>query len=664
MSQSLVDQKAAKVREGEIDGDVTSGALNEQPFTRSVLENLRSHRGLALVVVVGLAAGGGLLSSWLTPRGPITSGQALFAMGAAFSLGLLGGLMFCSRWALVVLPAIFVLSFEVSRIGIVGPTVDAIHLTSTYGLFAFVLGRGVYGLLALAPMILGARYGLALAARTGPRSSIRLSKPGWILTSLASVALVSLAVLIAMPARTEPIPGPDGEPLTGSVAELITVPIGGHDQTVMIRGRSTENPVLLYLAGGPGGTDLGAMRADVGLEQDFMVVTWEQRGVGKSYSALDPVSTLTLEQAVSDTIEVTNYLRSRFEQPKIYLVGNSWGTTLGVLAAAQRPDLFYAFVGTGQMVSQRETDIMFYEDTLAWAEAEGDEALAATLRQNGPPPYQNLLAYEPAISHEHDWNRYPYLDTGKEMPFNLLVPENSLMDKVNGMRSFLDTFAVLYPQLQGIDFRTDVPRLDIPVYVVLGRYETRGRAVLAKEWFQTLSAPHKEMVIFERSGHRPSFEEPGEFAALMARVLEQTSGSNDPVGTVEYRNDAYGFTISFPELFADLTTARDGDQVIYFVDSDIQQTHPDQPFGVVGRIEIFDKTEISAEDLLALGESYGLRYLAENDVYFFGWAQATDVQLPPGAADSMVERFRLLEAMFASAMDSFDLVAVTGEPDR
>ena len=145
----------------------------------------------------------------------------------------------------------------------------------------------------------------------------------------------------------------------------------------------------------------------------------------------------------------------------------------------------------------------------------------------------------------------------------------------------------------------------------------------------------------------------------MARVLEQTYGSDDPVETVEYRNDTYDFTISFPALFADLTAARDGDSVIYFVDSDIQQTQPDQPFGVVGRIEVFDKAEIGTEDLQALEETYGFRYLAENDRYFFGWAHATDVQLPPDADGSLVERYRSLEAMFGNAMDSFNLVAAT-----
>ncbi len=271
-------------------------------------------------------------------------------------------------------------------LGIDGPTVDGIHLGSTYGIIAFVLGRLVPGILVLLPMILGAAYGVWFAGRLGNDASAPTGAVGWTLMGLATLALIAVAVLVARPATTQPIIGPDGEPLPGSIAELITVPIGGHDQAMMIRGRNIENPVLLYLAGGPGGTDLGAMRADVGLEQHFVVVTWEQRGAGKSYAALDPVDTLTLDQMVADTIEVTNYLRERFGQDKIYLVGNSWGTILGVLAVQRHPELFHAYVGTGQMVSPRETDVMFYEDTLAWAEQTGNDALAATLGQNGPRP--------------------------------------------------------------------------------------------------------------------------------------------------------------------------------------------------------------------------------------------------------------------------------------
>ncbi|TFH42250.1 MAG: hypothetical protein E4G94_06600 [ANME-2 cluster archaeon] len=175
----------------------------------------------------------------------------------------------------------------------------------------------------MAPMILGSVYGVWYAVHLRRDASATMGATGWTLTGLTTIALIVVAVFIAWPATTPQFVGLDGEPLSDSIAELITVPIGGHDQAMMIRGKNIDTPILLYLAGGPGGTDLGAMRADETLELDFVVVTWEQHGAGKSYSALDPVETLTLEQTVADTIEVTNYLRDRFDEEKIYLAGHS-----------------------------------------------------------------------------------------------------------------------------------------------------------------------------------------------------------------------------------------------------------------------------------------------------------------------------------------------------
>jgi pimeloyl-ACP methyl ester carboxylesterase len=176
------------------------------------------------------------------------------------------------------------------------------------------------------------------------------------------------------------------------------------------------------------------------------------------------------------------------------------------------------------MVSQRETDILFWEATLAWAEETGNTGLAASLRSIGPPPYEDLNQYAGVISHEHDWNAYPELDLGNEMPAILFVPEYTFMDRINAFKGFLDTNGTLYPQLQRIDFRQDVPALDVPYYMVLGEHEARGRAVLANEWFNMLDAPAKQRFVFEGSGHRAHFDQPGRFAELMADVLETTMG--------------------------------------------------------------------------------------------------------------------------------------------
>ena len=357
-------------------------ASSRVPTRQKAWVSTRFGHWIGLGLAVALAGGAALISAWLTPRGPATTPEALVSMVAAIAVGVGGGLVMRSRWAMLVCPIVFLLVYEFARAGTTGPTVDRIELGSTYGIIAFVVGRLVHGLLVLAPMTLGAAYGVWLASGRRTSGSGLTKAAKWTLTGLATLALVGLVVLVARPGTTAPILGPAGEPVPGSIAELTSVRIGGHDQALMIRGRSTDDPVLLYLAGGPGGTDLGAMRADAGLEQDFVVVTWEQRGSGKSYAALDPVDTLTLEQTVADTVELTDYLRDRFGQDRIYLVGNSWGTILGVLAVQEHPELFHAFVGTGQMVSPRATDIMFYEDTLAWADQTGNDAVAATLSKD------------------------------------------------------------------------------------------------------------------------------------------------------------------------------------------------------------------------------------------------------------------------------------------
>ena len=235
---------------------------------------------------------------------------------------------------------------------------------------------------------------------------------------------------------------------------------------------------------------------------------------------------MTLDDVVADTIAVTQYLRARFGEQKVYLVGNSWGTILGVLAAKQAPDLYHAFVGTGQMVSFVETDRMFYEDTLAWADREGSADLAKTLRANGSPPYGDTLKYEAALSHEHDWNVYPGQDALSrkgEMPGNIMVEEYSLMEKLRLMGGMLDTFCTLYPQLDGVDLRREAASLDVPVYLVQGVHEARGRAVPADAWFEMLTAPGKQLIVFEQSGHKPSFEEPDRFRHVMTgTVLAET----------------------------------------------------------------------------------------------------------------------------------------------
>jgi pimeloyl-ACP methyl ester carboxylesterase len=462
------------------------------------------------------------------PRGPLTTSAALWSMVISISIGVGAGLVMRSRWAMLSTPLTFAVFFELSRLGTDGPTVDA-PAFSTYGILALVVGRGFHGLVSLLPMLLGAAVGAGIARslRRRDEETTRRHPIGLYVRRgvavLTGVGLVALAAGLARPARTDAITGPDGEVLAGSVAELVELDVNGDEQTVMIRGHSVDNPVLLFLAGGPGGSELGAMRRHLPeLEEHFTVATWDQRGTGHSYVSLDPTSTLTLDSIVDDTLAVTDYLRDRFGQETIHLAGQSWGSTLGVLAAQRAPEKYTAFIGIGQMVSQLATDRIFYDDTLAWARANDNDGLVDDLVGIGPPPYTRMLDYETALSYEHEV--YPYEHTGNSegeggFSENFLVEEYALVDQVHLLGAFMDTFSVVYPQLQEVDFRKTATEFEIPMYFVQGAHEAGGRAEVFDEWYPMVDAPVKDLVVFDTSGHRPLFEQPDEFVDYMVDTV-------------------------------------------------------------------------------------------------------------------------------------------------
>jgi len=498
--------------------------INEEPVAASLSERGVDRRLLVPAAMV-LTATWAAVAGWWMPRGPLTTTAALVSILISLGVGVLAGRLVHSRWAMVLAPTVFVAIYELTRIGVDGPMVDAIH-PSAYGVIALITGRGFHALLTLLPMVLGAALGAGMVReRTSRGWKVAVGRLGVV---VAGLALLGLIAGLLRPATTAPVVGADGQVVPGSVAELTRVDVGGHDARLLIRGTSTDNPVLLFLAGGPGGSEFGAMRRHLpDLEQHFTVVTWDQRGAGTAYEELDPTATVSVDGYVADTIAVTDYLRERFGQDAIYLLGQSWGTTLGVLAVQQQPELYRAFIGTGQMVSQLATDRIFYEDTLAWAEQTGKDDLAADLVAAGPPPYDAMFRYETALSHEQDV--YPYDHSGNsegvgQMSENLLVEEYSLIDQVHTLGAFMDTFAALYPQLQAIDFRTSATRFTVPVFFVQGAHEADGRAQPFAEWYPMIDAPIKDLVMLDTSGHRPLWEQPDEFTDYMVNtVLARTT---------------------------------------------------------------------------------------------------------------------------------------------
>ncbi len=495
----------------------------------NLLQTLWQHRWANVAVAASVAALVGLLVALTMPRAPATASQALIILLLGLLVGLIAGVVMRSRWAMLVAPLATIIAIEIGRLGAAGPTVGALRLNEMYGILALLLGRGLYGLVGLLPMLIGASWGVLVARSLSDQAWRPTSWLGWLPTALAALFLIGLTVLIVQPASAQPVLAEDGRPAPGSIAELTTVRLGGQDQTIMVRGRSADAPVLLYLSGGPGQSDLPYTRIFFdGLAQDMVVVSWDQRGTGKSYAALGPTSKLTLEQAVSDTIELTEYLRERFDEEKIYLLGESWGSTLGVLAVQRRPDLYYAWIGSGQMVSQRETDRRLYHDVIALAESKGDDGLAAKMRSYGEPPYADIPYANAFVMGQYEALYKPYtppqayMDAGNAAnigPYGILAREYNFIERANVLRGLIDMFSLMYPQLQGIDFRQVVPRLDVPVYILDGEAELSARRDLVLEWHEQFQAPTKRIYGFADAGHSVVFEEFQPFRRIMLETI-------------------------------------------------------------------------------------------------------------------------------------------------
>ncbi|WP_127502482.1 alpha/beta fold hydrolase [Actinoplanes solisilvae] len=432
----------------------------------------------------------GAVAGWWTPRGPLTVTQALCSVAVSVAIGWAAGRSGRSRLIWLTVPVAFLVALELARSGVAGPSAEPPH-ASLFGVVALVAGRGLQAVLTLLPLLLG----LAL----GRGAKRRLSR---VLVALPAAGLLLLLAVIAVPARTAPIPG--------GVAELTRV--GGLG--VMIRGERADLPVLLFVPGAPGGSELGNVRTHLGaVEQRFVMATLDRRGGGSSYPALDPTSRVTVDRMVDDIIEVTDYLRERFHHDKIYLLGHSGGSILSVLALSRHPEKFAAYIGSGQAVDLRASDRIFYDDILSWARSSGRDEVARQLTDQGPPPYPDVWGYEPIMTYENQ-------AYDQQTPsFGLNVREYTVLQKAHVVNAMLDTWDVLYPRMQEIDLRRDAPSLPVPAWFVMGGDEMRGLRVLFDDWYALLRAPTKKLVDVPGAGHAVLFEQPGRFVEVLDDVL-------------------------------------------------------------------------------------------------------------------------------------------------
>lgn len=352
--------------------------------------------------------------------------------------------------------------------------------------------------------------------------------PIWRGTTIGITGMIVVIILAIIPsqvfAATHPITDANGKHLPNSIALLEKVNLNGSEQWITIRGQDVSKPILLNLGmGGPGGGGFATRSLFEPLEKDFVVVSWDEPGTGKSYNAV-PFSALNKQRYVEDAHALTLYLQQRFHQEKIYVYGTSWTSILGIWLVQEYPELYHAYIGNGQMVDIIRDDTMGYELALKYSVERGDAKMVETLQRNGPPPYYDdemLGKYVAYLDVLNDYMNSPrYTLVVPIVPF--VAPEYGLIDKVNHTRGLIRSFEVVYPQLQMVDFITQAAKLDVPVYIFAGKDDVNAMSSLVEEYVNILEAPHKELIWLE-GGHGLSGENIGQFVNVMVnKVLPET----------------------------------------------------------------------------------------------------------------------------------------------
>lgn len=327
-------------------------------------------------------------------------------------------------------------------------------------------------------------------------------------------------------------PAPDGSYTEAIVSEngvasLEPVRLGGVEQWILVRGYDVSNPVLVFLHGGPGSPAMPYARFSFGgLERDFTVVTWDQRGCGKSYYPGLSASSITLEQLLADTRELIQLMRTRFGVERVYLMGLSWGSVLGALTARDHPEWLHAYIGVGQVVDvERSVPIAHAAAVQRATELGRDDALADLASiQVDPVNWEQLpaLSYwleELGLGDIHDPSLLPGF-AAEAGPLTEYTAQNQSNE--SAWRALYETSPLQMDRdwFETLDLIDQAPRFEVPVYFLSGRYDYKTPGVLAEEYLQALDAPAgKRMFWFERSAHVPFIEERGPFHAVMIDTI-------------------------------------------------------------------------------------------------------------------------------------------------
>lgn len=367
------------------------------------------------------------------------------------------------------------------------------------------------------------------------------------------VAVVLAALAVAGSGRTQPVPRPTGHTAAAQIiaeARRIVNPngieriekvrIGGIDQWVSVRGTDRRNPVLLYIHGGPGYVSMPmSWWVSRGWEEYFTVVQWDQRGAGKTFLLNNPATvapTMTLARMEADAEEITNWIRKELGKQKIFVLGHSWGSYLGLELAQRHPEWLYAYIGVGQLTNGPEGERRGWAFARDAARRAGNaqalrelDSIAPYFAPDRPSSLKDIYVqrkwldfYGGVMARRHG--------NSAESDLAKLSPDYTDQEIAHIWDG--NEFSERHLLMEALSTDLSAIRnLDCPIVIFAGRHDVDVNSAVAAEWFAKVSAPSKQFVWFENSAHLPMTEEPGKFLLSLvryARPFAERAGDAPP----------------------------------------------------------------------------------------------------------------------------------------
>lgn len=352
------------------------------------------------------------------------------------------------------------------------------------------------------------------------------------------IGILSIAVLALLSLKSTGKPKPffdeSNKIISNSISEKIFIEVNGTIQGMFIKSKNINNPVILYLHGGMPDYFL-TEKYPTGIENNFTIVWWEQRGSGISSNLKESNDEISIEQLIDDTIFITKYLSNRFNKSKIYLMGHSGGTFTGLIISHRYPELYHAYIGIAQISNQRKSEQYALDYMLNKFKELNDISMVNKLKkiqigETGDLPndyikIRDVAMHKLGIGTTRDINNV-FKDIFQE---SWLFSEYTISEKYRLWAGKSKAgVSIIWNEMINVNLMENYTSFQIPIYFVHGKFDYTCSYELAQMYFNKIEAPVKGFYTFNESAHSPLFEEPDKLNEILVNdVLNLKTSLSD-----------------------------------------------------------------------------------------------------------------------------------------